>query len=99
MKFVNLKFPFVLALALILVGCATTQIKGRVDLLEFLVDGKTTKEESMIKLGQPVNLKKKKFSLIGSDLIHKIMATTSLGANRELARILLGRLGRTQNIV
>lgn len=49
----KLKFPFVLALALMLVGCATTQIKGRADLLEFLVDGKTTKEEAMIKLGQP----------------------------------------------
>jgi hypothetical protein len=49
----NSKFLLVLTLALTLAGCATTQIKGRADLLDFLADGKTTKEEVLLKLGQP----------------------------------------------
>jgi hypothetical protein len=46
-------FILVLILALTLVGCATTQIKGHADLLNFLADGKTTKEEVLVQLGQP----------------------------------------------
>ena len=49
----NLKFLFALTLALTLVGCATTQIKGHPDLLNFLADGKTTRTEAIITLGQP----------------------------------------------
>jgi len=49
----NSKFLLVLTLVLALVGCATTQIKGHADLLEFLADGKTSKEEVLMKLGQP----------------------------------------------
>ena len=49
----NLKFLLVLTLALTLVGCATPQIKGHADLLNFLADGKTTKEEVLVQLGQP----------------------------------------------
>lgn len=41
-------------LALTLAGCATAPpLKGRADLLDFLVDGKTTREEVVLKLGQP----------------------------------------------
>lgn len=37
-----------------LVGCATAPpLKGRADLLDFLADGKTTREEAALKLGQP----------------------------------------------
>ena len=40
--------------SLVLVGCATTApLKGRADLLDFLADGKTTREEVALKLGQP----------------------------------------------
>ena len=42
-----------LFLALTLVGCATVPLKGRADLLDFLADGKTTREEVVLKLGQP----------------------------------------------
>jgi hypothetical protein len=39
---------------LLLAGCATTPpLKGRADLLDFLADGKTTREEAVLKLGQP----------------------------------------------
>jgi len=39
---------------LIFLGCATTvPPKGRADLLDFLADGKTGKEEVIINLGQP----------------------------------------------
>ncbi len=41
-----------LCLALTLVGCATTPI-GRNDLLDFLKDGNTTKEEVFLALGDP----------------------------------------------
>lgn len=46
---------FVLTLALTLVGCATTPppLKGRADLLNFLADGNTTREEVIVTLGQP----------------------------------------------
>ncbi len=38
----------------LLVGCATTApLKGRADLLDFLLDGKTAREEVVLKLGQP----------------------------------------------
>ena len=37
-----------------LAGCATTPpVKGRVDLLEFLADGTTTRETVLLQLGQP----------------------------------------------
>jgi hypothetical protein len=43
-----------LMLALALAGCATpAPLKGRADLLEFLAAGKTTREEVVLKLGQP----------------------------------------------
>ncbi len=51
----NAKNLLVLALASTLVGCATTPppLKGRPDLLNFLSDGKTTRSEAIIALGQP----------------------------------------------
>jgi len=49
----NSKCLLILSLALTLVSCATTQIKGRPDLLNFLTDGKTKKEEILTTLGQP----------------------------------------------
>lgn len=43
-----------LALALIVSGCATSQpLKSRADLLTFLVDGKTARQEVFLQLGQP----------------------------------------------
>ena len=43
-----------LLLALTLAGCVTAPpLKGRADLLDFLADGKTTREEIVLKLGQP----------------------------------------------
>jgi len=44
-----------LALALIFGGCATTPppLKGSPDLLNFLSDGKTTRTEAIMALGQP----------------------------------------------
>ena len=44
-----------LALVLTLTGCATTPppLKGSPDLLKFLEDGKTTRSEAIITLGQP----------------------------------------------
>jgi hypothetical protein len=51
----NVKILLVLALALTLVGCATTPppLKGSPNLLNFLSDGKTTQTETIITLGQP----------------------------------------------
>jgi hypothetical protein len=51
----NSKLLAVLTLALALVGCATTPppLKTSPDLLNFLSDGKTTKTEAIITLGQP----------------------------------------------
>jgi len=47
-------FGSALAFTLNVVGCATPQpLKGRADLLDFLADGKTTREEAVLKLGQP----------------------------------------------
>jgi hypothetical protein len=43
-----------LVLVLTLVGCATpAPLKGRADLLDFLADGRTTREEVVLRLGQP----------------------------------------------
>ena len=40
--------------ALTLIGCATAPAsRGRADLLNFLADGKTTREETVAALGQP----------------------------------------------
>jgi hypothetical protein len=36
-----------------LTGCTTTPVKGRADLLAFLVDGTTTRETVLLQLGQP----------------------------------------------
>ena len=48
-----LLLPFALVLSL-LTGCATTEsLRGRSDLLDFLADGRTTREEVLLKLGQP----------------------------------------------
>jgi len=51
----NVKVLLALALALTLAGCATTPptLKGSPDLLNFLSDGKTTRTEAIITLGQP----------------------------------------------
>ena len=51
----NSKLLLVLTLALALVGCATTPppLKTSPDLLNFLSDGKTTRTEAIISLGQP----------------------------------------------
>lgn len=51
----NAKIFLALGLVLTLVGCATTPtpLKGRPDLLSFLADSKTTKEEVITTLGQP----------------------------------------------
>ncbi len=43
-----------LLLAVLLAGCASAPVeKGRADLLDFLVDSKTTKQEVLTNLGQP----------------------------------------------
>lgn len=43
-----------IALVLVVSGCATSQpLKGRADLLTFLVDGKTARQEVVLQLGQP----------------------------------------------
>jgi hypothetical protein len=49
------KILLVLVAAFALAGCATTPppLKGRPDLLTFLSDGKTTRSEAIIALGQP----------------------------------------------
>ena len=47
------KFLAVLILTLTLVGCVTGPSKGRADLLNFLADNQTTKEEVILNLGQP----------------------------------------------
>ena len=51
----NFRILLVLALALTLAGCAATPppLKGRPDLLTFLSDGKTTRSEAIVTLGQP----------------------------------------------
>ena len=51
----NAKWLLVSILALALAGCATTPppLKGRPDLLTFLSDGKTTRSEAIVTLGQP----------------------------------------------
>ena len=42
-----------LLLALALAGCATPPLKGRANLLDFLVDGQTTREQTLHALGEP----------------------------------------------
>lgn len=42
-----------LVLLSLLVSCSTTPLRGRADLLDFLQDDQTTKEEVLLKLGQP----------------------------------------------
>jgi hypothetical protein len=44
-----------LVATLVLAGCATkpTPLKGRADLLSFLADGVTTRQEVIVRLGQP----------------------------------------------
>ena len=50
----NTKLFGTLILALVFTGCATTApLKGRADLLDFLADGRTAREEVVLKLGQP----------------------------------------------
>ena len=44
---------FAMLLVLVLAGCATNQFSGRADLLRFLSDGATTKEEALLSLDQP----------------------------------------------
>lgn len=51
MKF---RLPQAVLLALALAGCATApSFESRADLLDFLVDGQTTREEAVLKLGHP----------------------------------------------
>lgn len=40
-------------LSVFLAGCASTPLKGQPDLLNFVADGKTSKEEALLKLGAP----------------------------------------------
>lgn len=47
------KIPAILILVLALAGCATGPPKGNPELLDFLADNRTTKEEVILKLGQP----------------------------------------------
>ena len=50
----KIKILIILLVLLSLVGCATAPpVKGRSDLLNFLTDGKTRKEEVLTTLGQP----------------------------------------------
>ncbi|MCU0782617.1 MAG: hypothetical protein MUF81_00945 [Verrucomicrobia bacterium] len=43
-----------LLMAIAVAGCATTApLKGHADLLDFLADGRTAREEVVLKLGQP----------------------------------------------
>ena len=51
----NAKIILVLIMSFIMAGCATTPppLKGRPDLLFFLSDGKTTRTEAFMTLGQP----------------------------------------------
>jgi hypothetical protein len=50
----NAKIIGTTLLILTLAGCATAPpLKGRADLLDFLADGKTAREEVVLKLGQP----------------------------------------------
>jgi len=51
--FMKTKILAVLILTLTLVGCVTGPSKGRADLLNFLADNQTTKEEVILNLGQP----------------------------------------------
>ena len=44
---------FVLAFPLLVVACATQPMQGRADLLGFLQDGKSTREDLYLKLGPP----------------------------------------------
>ncbi len=50
---INTKVLLALVLILSLIGCATVPFKGNADLLNFLADGKTTRAEVIIALGQP----------------------------------------------
>jgi len=51
----NANFFLVLSMAFALAGCATTPppLKGSPDLLGFLSDGKTTRTQAIMTLGQP----------------------------------------------
>jgi hypothetical protein len=49
----NTKLFLPLMFVITLAGCATQPLKGRADLLDFLADGKTTREEVITALGQP----------------------------------------------
>lgn len=42
-----------LVLGLCLAGCAATTPIGRADLLDFVVDGRTTREQAYLELGEP----------------------------------------------
>ncbi len=44
---------FGLVVAVLLTGCATTQVTGRADLLDFLSDSQTTRQDVILTLGQP----------------------------------------------
>ena len=49
------RIVFLLFLGALLAGCATTP-QGRKDLLSFIEDGRTTREETYLKLGEPTGL-------------------------------------------
>jgi hypothetical protein len=44
---------FLVAILNLAAGCATTSLKGRADLLAFLADGRTTKDQVWLNLGPP----------------------------------------------
>src|SRR2546429_8001156 len=47
------RYWLLFALIANLLGCATAPPKGRADLLDFIADGKTTKEQTVLQLGEP----------------------------------------------
>lgn len=49
----RVKISVILLFVLVFAGCATEQFDAHPDLLNFLSDGKTTKQEAVLKLGQP----------------------------------------------
>jgi len=53
LKKMNYKMLSVLIIIATLAACATVPLKGRPTLLDFLVDGKTTRPEVLTTLGQP----------------------------------------------
>ncbi len=49
----KMRIWFGLVVAVLLTGCASTQVTGRAVVLDFLSDGKTTRQDVIASLGQP----------------------------------------------